>query len=56
MKPITFFDMAEQASNLAGHPKVNPTDKAEARRLSQLRSFTRKDKESLSSLRAKYRQ
>lgn len=51
----THFDLAEAATKLAHSAKLNPTDKPEALRLATLRSFTRKDKESLSRLRHKYR-
>lgn len=55
MKPVTHFDLAASATSLAANAKLNTADRAEARRLSELRSFTRKDKESLSALKSKYR-
>jgi hypothetical protein len=55
MKPVTHFDLAGSATSLAANPKLNSADKSEAIRLAQLRSFTRKDKESLSALKSKYR-
>jgi hypothetical protein len=51
----TFFDLAESATILAHSPKLNSADKAEAKRISVLRTFTRRDKESLSRLKNKYR-
>lgn len=53
-RPATHFDLAQSATNISALPRLTPADKTEAVRLSQLRSFTRKDKESLSALRAKY--
>jgi len=55
LKPVTHFDLAGDATALAGNAKLNRADKTEATRLSLLRSFTRKDKDSLSALKSKYR-
>jgi hypothetical protein len=54
MKTASHSSLSSSAVRLAFHGKLKPADLAEARRLKALRSFTRKDKESLSDLLRRY--
>ena len=55
MKNATHADLVATASKLFDSGKLNQADSREAGRLGLLRSFSRKDKESLSNLVRKYR-
>lgn len=55
MKHIAHDDLVATAVRLLASGKLNKADRQEAERLKNLRSFARRDKESLSNLAHKYR-
>jgi hypothetical protein len=55
VKNATHADLVATAISLLATGKLNKTDRQEAERMKELRSFARRDKESLSNLVHKYR-